>query len=91
MNLPDLKALDKLIQLCRKRGIKTVKMGELELTLSEDAPEKQTRKPAKNGFTASVESDSGDPEVFDALSDQEKLFWSAGAGIPSAPDESEGS
>lgn len=91
MTLPDLKELDKLIQLCRKRGIKTVKMGELELTLSEEAPAKPSRKAAKNGFTASVESASGEPEVFDALSDEEKLFWSTGAGIPGSPDEQEGS
>lgn len=74
MNLPDLKALDKLIALCRKRGVKTVKLGELELTLGDDAPAPQKRSKAK----AAVSTESqGEIESFDMLSEEEKMFWSA--------------
>jgi hypothetical protein len=72
MTLPDLKQLNKLIALCRKQGIKTIKMGELELTLSEEAPVKASRASRK----AEPESVQGEIDAFDSLSDEEKLFWS---------------
>lgn len=77
MTLPDLKALDKLIALCRKRGVKTVKLGDLELTLGDDAPAPQRRSRAK---AASPESSLDEIESFDMLSDEEKMFWSASGG-----------
>ncbi len=77
MQLPDLKELDKLIALCRKRGVSVVKMGELELTLSDSAPASKPRgKAAKKAHEA-----PGDPESFDLLSDEEKLFWSVGGDM----------
>lgn len=82
MNLPDLKQLDKLIALCRKRGIKSVKIDNIELTLSEDAPPTRTRgKKANSVKTSDSSSDTPSEDGWDSLSDEEKLFYSA-SGMP---------
>lgn len=72
MQIPDLKQLDKLIALCRKRGVKTVKIDNMELTLSDEVPEPP--KTRKSATTAPQTI----PDTFqsDAISDEEMLFWS---------------
>lgn len=76
MTLPDLKELDKLIALCRKRGIKTVKVGDLELTLDEAPVSKPRGKAAQKPSYGSQEEfkTEGVP------SEEDLLFWSASAG-----------
>lgn len=86
MTLPDLKQLNKLIALCRKQGIKTIKMGELELTLSEDAPVK-TGRAARKAAKAEPESVQGEIDAFDTLTDEEKLFWSVTGQADDASEE----
>lgn len=74
MQLPDLKELDKLIALCRKRGITTVKIGELQLTLSDEAPEsKYKRAKATNQATVSYPDTQFES---DALTEEELMFYS---------------
>ena len=82
MQLPDLKELDKLIALCRKRGVTVVKVGELQLTLSEDAP---ASKPRGKAAAKKAAEAPGEPENFDSLSEEDKLFWSTG-GIEVNPE-----
>ena len=85
MQLPDIKELDKLIALCRKRGITTIKLGELELTLSEDAPVSKPRgKAAKKPYEA-----PGEPESFDGMSEEDRLFWSSGGAVEAVETKEE--
>lgn len=75
----DLKKLDKLIALCRKRGVKVVKVDGLELTLSEEAPIKSNRKQQKT-----IESSSDAKEAFKAseeLTPEQIMFWSSNPGV----------
>lgn len=70
MAFPDVKQLDKIIQLCRKRGVKSIKIDNVELTLSESEPvrHKASAKKASADPSESFESDSP--------TDDELLFWS---------------
>ena len=80
MNLADLKELDRVIALCRKRGVKSIKIDNVELTLSEDAPAPQRRKSRK--AVALPEIEEQDPSFdSDMPSEMELLFASAG-GVP---------
>ena len=75
MNLPDLKQLDKLIALCRKRGIKSVQIDNLKIELG-DAPEQRSTKKAQ--AISQVEEDFES----DALTDEQLLHWSV-TNLPS--------
>lgn len=70
MNLPDLKQLNKLIQLCRKQGVKVIKIDNMELTLSDDLP----TKPGKKQLAPQPQT----PSIFesDSLTDEQLLDWS---------------
>lgn len=76
MNLPDLKHLEQIIKLCKKRGVQSIKIGDIELTLSEAAPPvKRAAKKAKPDETqGEIESDE--------LSANDLLMWSVGGGMP---------
>ena len=87
MELPDLKQLDRLIALCRKRGVETVKIGELELTLSERTPVKP--KKASDGQAAQADADDWE-KLLEDLPYEQKLAWSALPLGPANEDESEG-
>jgi hypothetical protein len=69
VQLPDLKALNKLIALCRKQGVKVIKLGDMELTLSDDAPVKTSKKQEFNHTQGEVDTDS--------LTDEQLLMWSS--------------
>lgn len=75
--LPDLKELQKLIALCRKTGIKTVKIGELELTLSDEVPVSKPRGKAAKKAEQTEESKLSEFDSWEALSDEDKLFYSS--------------
>lgn len=82
MERPDLTYVQDLIKLCRKQGVTTIKLGGLELTLSENtpAPAKPRGKSAKranHGEQGDIESDG-----WESLSDEEKLMWSSTGGTP---------
>lgn len=79
MTLPDLKALDKIIALCRKRGVKVIKIDNMELTLSDEAPSTRgTKGKATHGEQGQVETDGP--------SDEDMLYWSAGMGNPDSTE-----
>lgn len=83
MDQPDLKALKKLADLCRKAGIKHYKSDKFEFTLSEDVPvSNYKRQKAISKPTSTPDS----PFVSDTLSEQELLFWSVGSPSDSHVD-----
>lgn len=80
MNLPDLKQLDRVIALCRKRGVKSIKIDNVELILNEEAPTqtKRKRKAVPLDQLPTSEDSSFDSDM---PSEMELLFASAG-GVP---------
>lgn len=71
MNLPDLKQLDKIITLCRKRGVKTIKIDNVELTLSDDQPQSNYKKnQEKKESQGRIDSEE--------LTEEQLIAWSTG-------------
>lgn len=66
-NTADLK---KIITLCRKSGIKSLKLGELEITLDAEhtLPQRLTKKQRLEATT--------DPKTSTAYTDEQLLMWS---------------
>ncbi len=86
MNLPSPKELKQLAAACRKAGISHFKSGDFEFTLGP-----QPAKQAKAGDVPKVNHDDGkEPEVEDALSAEDLMFWSASGGMPIATSEKQG-
>jgi hypothetical protein len=63
MNLPDLKQLDKVIALCRKRGVSEITVGDITLKL---------------GVKPSKAPKHEELPMEEQVSDEELLFWSSG-------------
>lgn len=79
MDLPDLKDLGKVIDLCRKKGVSNITIGTLRLELG---PEPEAKKASKN--SNEPEFDPTNPWAnFPAgeLTPEQLAFYSAG-GIP---------
>lgn len=77
MDIKNARDLSKIITLCRKKGVQTIKVsqdGSIELTLLEAAPARQ-RKSSKT-------KDEKADESADGYTDEEILMWSSG-GLPS--------
>lgn len=75
MNLPDLDKLEQVIKLCRKQGVKSIKIDNVELTLADARPiSKRSKKAQTNEVQGRVESDEPSAE--------ELLLWSVGGGMP---------
>lgn len=70
MSLPDLKALKKLADACRKSGIKHYKSADMEFTLTDYAPESNYKKKQ-----AASEPQELAPE--ETLTQDQLLFWSS--------------
>lgn len=82
MPIPDLKELDALIALCRKRGVKSLSCDGIQLELG-DLPPKTPRRQRSE-----APSDPLAAPDWDALSPEEKLLWSA---VPTGKQVGEGS
>jgi hypothetical protein len=92
MDLPEIKKLDEIIKLCRKRGVKSFRMGEMEITLgdAEVAPARGAAKPAAETPKAFVQGDL-DANGWEKLSPEEQMFYSVGGvGSQTASDETSG-
>lgn len=75
MDFPNLKDLNKIINLCRKTGVKVFELGELRITLTDEPPARRTVVKSSTAQKGSVQSNN----VPDSLpSDEELLFMSAG-------------
>lgn len=83
----NLKELQKLIRLCRRTGVLSIKMEGVELTLSEEtpAPAKPRGKSATKSTEASV-SPRDKTELEGELSPEELMFWS----VNYVPEDEEG-
>jgi len=66
--IKDLKGLDHLLKLCRKRGVTELKLGDIHLTLG-PLPERKGQQ---------TEEESEEPDMPDALSPEDLMFFSAG-------------
>lgn len=80
MQLPDLKELDRVLALCRKRGVQKFRIGELELTLSDEVPQSNYKRQQQEAVSQ-VEED------YKELTPEELLMWSA---LPAGPVTNEG-
>lgn len=75
MSLPDAKTLKKLVDTCRKVGIKHFKSAEFEFTLTDEPPvSKYKKKQAEQEVSTSFADDEFKGE---ALNEEQLLFWSA--------------
>lgn len=70
----DLKLVEKVITLCRRKGVKSLTLGSISITLNDSIPQPKLRKKRKQHSTDSEEIAS------DAPSEEDLLFWSSGAG-----------
>lgn len=82
MTISSLKDLEKLMAICRKRGVKTITIGDITLTMDEQAPE----MPSKRSIKAQEASEVYVPgavgpetkiEIPDELTPEQLLFYSA--------------
>jgi len=69
VNLPNLSELSKIIDLCRKKGVESIKIDNVELTLSREAP------PSK--YKRKTEAASDFVTIEQPYSEEDALFWSA--------------
>lgn len=80
MKLESLQDLKKLIDLCRKTGVETIKVDGLELKLGAvmpDKPKRQSKQAISTGIAPGGITDNT-PITFDGmLTDEEMLFYSA--------------
>jgi hypothetical protein len=79
VTIGSLKDLDKLIKLCRQRGIQSIKVDNVELHLG-DAPVKYTRQVSSTKYIAdnfgNIDENSK-IETPDELTEDQLLFYSA--------------
>lgn len=82
MELPDLKKLAKILDLCRKKGVASLSLGELKIELREQLPESGYKRRAKAKEDNVITSDDPYANFPDGVLTPEQLaFYSAG-GIP---------
>lgn len=75
MDTLDPKFLKKLVDTCRKTGIKTFKGYGIEFTLSEATPVSTYKKNKKSQTNSDTSSNN---ILTEGLSEEELLFWSTG-------------
>lgn len=82
MQLPDLKELAKFIDLCRRKGVSSIAIGELKMDLRPEAPESPYKR-KKQTLEPHTDDESNPYRNFPdgILSNEQLLFYSAG-GAP---------
>lgn len=76
----EIKLFEKYLQLCRKHGVESLKIGEIEVKLSQEPPKSKYKQAKENKESTSIQSS---PQ----FSNEEILMWSSG-GIPAMNEES---
>ncbi len=82
--MTDFKQLKKLADACRKAGIKHYKQGDLEFTLSDDAPVKRNRQ--TKGPNKPYHQDDNRVETSE-LTPEQLLFYSVQDNLSLGEDE----
>jgi hypothetical protein len=81
MEILDLKDLEKVIKLARKAGIKTLRVGEIEFTLSESYAPATARPRGKSAAAKIIDKSTAakldTKELSGELTPEQLLFWSA--------------
>lgn len=86
MTLPNLKELEKLIKLCRKQGLSSLRAGTIEFTLKDiemPAPRKRNKAGTKGVLPQEAFAEQHTIQD-DGPSEEDLLFWSAGSGQESS-------
>lgn len=78
MKIDSVRQLDRLMAVCRKRGVTAIKIDGIEFTLTEELPQRPLRR------STMLQDASNSPiETPDTLSQEDLLFYSAsGQTIP---------
>ena len=85
MELPNLKELKKIIDLCRKQGIKIFELGELRITLSDAAlatPVSRARKSILSQDPNLPKTSIQSNNVPDSMPSEDELLFAAVGGPP---------
>ncbi len=79
MTLNSLKELDKLMVICRKRGIKSITVDNVTFHMSDEVPKTSTYAPETGtSYTAAPGGITADTKIVtDELTDEQMLFYSA--------------
>lgn len=75
MKIENLSDLERIVSLCRKKGIDSIEIDGIKLSLGSEP----TKRPYTRKGTAASQPDS--PEHIPTYNDIQTLFWSSG-GIP---------
>jgi hypothetical protein len=84
MQVKDINDLEKIIKLCRKTGVESIKIDNIELKLG-DQPEKQLlATPAKKTINTSTYAPGGITEdskieIPEQLTEDQLMMWSTGS------------
>jgi hypothetical protein len=84
MQLPNLTDLSKVIDLCRKKGVSSITIGELKLEIREEAPQSGYKR--RKESHEEIEADATNPyDNFPSgeLSPEQLIYYSSG-GTPEA-------
>jgi hypothetical protein len=90
MKVESLKDLAKLIALCRKTGVESIRVDGVELHLGPESTRKVTSKPQKSTGKVTQkqpENPTIDDILSDGLSPEQMLMWSVTPATDAAPAE----
>lgn len=79
MEMPDLKKLAKVLDLCRKKGVSSIAIGDLKIELREQLPESGYKKRVKNKTTETIDTDNPYANFPEGdLTPEQLMFYSSG-------------
>lgn len=78
MKIDSVNDLRKIIELCRKTGVESIKVDNVEIKLGEAPakPQRASKTVQPPIFAPGGITDDSQIESFDALTDEQKLFYS---------------
>jgi hypothetical protein len=81
MNLPDLKDLAKVIDLCRKKGVSSITLGDMRLEFGNEPERRPSKSPIGDEIPAVDPSDPWANFPAGNLTPEQLTYYSAG-GVP---------
>lgn len=82
MNLPDLKKLKDIINLCRKTGVQSIEIDGVKIVMGEERA--RNPSPSKQAPGAASYLDQASVFESDSPSDEDLLLWSVPASVTDA-------